>query len=148
LSGIALTIDGATVSRQAADDLAADVEQAMGSLGIPEGAEASLVLSTDAELQRLNHAYRGIDKPTDVLSFPFDGENVPPEEASEYLGDILISVEFACRSADQAGRPLEAELRLLAVHGLLHLLGHEDETDAGAERMRQVETSLGVREAP
>lgn len=145
MSRVALTVQGAELPHGTSDDLTATLEGAMDSLGVQAYAQVSLVLSTDEELHRLNLAYRGIDGPTDVLSFPFDAGHVPPEESVAYLGDILISVPYARRSAAAQDRPLDAELCLLAVHGLLHLLGHEDETDDGAERMRQAEVSLGVR---
>ncbi|MCK7481783.1 MAG: rRNA maturation RNase YbeY [Candidatus Moduliflexus flocculans] len=76
----------------------------------------------------MNRDYLGIDAPTDVLSFPAsetDGSQIDPEAGSPYLGDILISLPYAARSAAQAGHPLEAEVQLLVVHGVLHLLGHD-----------------------
>jgi probable rRNA maturation factor len=106
----------------------------------------ALVLTDDALLAQLNEQYRGKQGPTDVLSFPTDPEDQPPGEAPQ-LGDILISVPQAAANAAAAGHSLLEELRLLAVHGLLHLLGHEDETDAGAEAMRAEEVRLGVRPA-
>lgn len=97
----------------------------------------------------MNRDYRGLDKPTDVLSFPQE-ENLPdapqmPRSGPRLLGDIVISVETAARQAQEHGIALERELALLAVHGVLHLIGYEDETEEGAERMRQREREiLGV----
>lgn len=85
-------------------------------------ATLSLLLTDDEQLQELNLQYRGYDEPTDVLSFP-DGTELPEEGL--YLGDIAISVPYAQRQADKQGHPLLAELRLLTVHGVLHLLGHD-----------------------
>ncbi len=119
---------------------------AMDALAVPTEAEIALVLTDDAELHALNRAYRGQDKPTDVLSFPADPADLPPGEPP-YLGDIVISVAQARAGAARAGHALADELKLLAVHGLLHLLGHEDETDEGAEAMTRLEIALGVREA-
>ncbi len=119
---------------------------AMDALGIDAAAEVALVLTDDAELRRLNLAFRGLDKPTDVLSFPSDPDDLPPGEPP-YLGDIVISVAYAAAGAAQAGHPLARELCLLAVHGLLHLIGHEDASEAGAEAMRRLEVELGVRAA-
>jgi probable rRNA maturation factor len=87
--------------------------------------EVSLVLAGDRLLHRLNRDYRGKDRPTDVLSFPGEGG-----EAG--LGDIVISVETAERNARGLGRTLGQELDVLALHGFLHVLGHDHETDDGA----------------
>lgn len=96
------------------------------------------MLCDDAFIQQLNARYRGLDKPTDVLSFAQeDGEDEEP--GPRVLGDIVISVPTAERQAKRAGWPVESEVTLLAIHGLLHLLGYDDETDAGAREM-QVKT--------
>ncbi len=87
--------------------------------------EVALVLAGDRLLHRLNRDYRGKDRPTDVLSFPGEGG-----EAG--LGDILISVETAERNARGLGRTLPQELSVLALHGFLHVLGHDHETDDGS----------------
>ena len=120
------------------------LETALDDLGVGPDVEVALVFATDAEIRRLNHTYRGLDAPTDVLSFPFDADDNPPIEPT-YLGDILISLARAQEGARNAGHGVERELHLLAVHGLLHLLGHEDETPAGAAEMRRLEILLGVR---
>jgi probable rRNA maturation factor len=88
------------------------------------GGEVSLVLAGDRLLRRLNRDYRGQDRPTDVLSFPGDGG-----EAG--LGDVVISVETAGRNARRLGRSLPQELDVLALHGFLHVLGHDHERDDG-----------------
>ena len=98
--------------------------------------EVSLVLGGDRLLRRLNRDYRGKDRPTDVLSFPGDGG-----EAG--LGDVVISVETAGRNARRLGRSLLQELDVLALHGLLHVLGHDHETDDGT--MDRLERRLRVR---
>lgn len=119
---------------------------AMDRLGVAADVQVSLVLSDDAHLHELNRAYRGYDKPTDVLSFRAEADGWPGEaDDGPMLGDIVISVAYAARSAAARGAPVEDELRLLAVHGLLHLLGHDDADDAGAEAMRREEVRLGVR---
>jgi probable rRNA maturation factor len=86
--------------------------------------EVSLVLTGDRAVRALNARYRGKDRPTDVLSFPggaSEGE----------LGDIVISVETAARNARALGRTLPQELDVLALHGFLHVLGYDHETDDG-----------------
>ena len=108
--------------------------------GIGGDPEISLVFCDDPFIQTLNAEYRGKNKPTDVLSF---AQNDP-----EMLGDIVISVPTAARQAAAAHWPLESEIALLAVHGLLHLLGYDDETEAGAwgmqRRTEAILTECGV----
>ncbi|HJS17452.1 MAG TPA: rRNA maturation RNase YbeY [Anaerolineales bacterium] len=88
-----------------------------------QSCELSIVLTDDARLQELNREYLGIDAPTDVLSFP--ASETDPQTGARYIGDILISVPRAQSQAASAGHPLESEVQLLVVHGMLHLLGHD-----------------------
>jgi probable rRNA maturation factor len=101
------------------------VERAVRAALEQQGAQGDLtvVLTDDAQLHELNRAYLGVDAPTDVLSFP--ASETDPDSGAHYLGDILISVPRAASQAAVAGHPLEAEVQLLAVHGVLHLLGHD-----------------------
>ena len=94
----------------------------------PLDSELTIVLTDDAHIQELNRDYLGIDAPTDVLSFPAsetDGSEIDPETGARYIGDIIISMPYAAKSAEKAGHPVEAEVQLLVVHGVLHLLGHD-----------------------
>ena len=111
----------------------------------------SVVLTDSRRLRKLNRDYLGIDAPTDVLSFPAsesDGSETDPETGERYLGDILISVPYAAKSARQTGHSLEAELQLLVVHGVLHLLGHDHARPRAKTRMwtaqREILTQLGL----
>ena len=88
-----------------------------------DGGDITILLTDDAQLHELNRDYLGIDRPTDVLSFP--ASETDPETGDRYLGDIIISVGRAQAQASAAGHPLEAEAQLLVVHGVLHLLGHD-----------------------
>jgi probable rRNA maturation factor len=90
--------------------------------------EVSIILTNDARLHELNLNYLGVDAPTDVLSFP--ASETDPETGAHYIGDILVSVPRAREQAQAIGHSLEAEVQLLVVHGVLHLLGHDH---AGAE---------------
>jgi len=99
----------------------------------PANVEVTIVLSNDVQLRELNLQWMGINAPTDVLSFPADEND--PETGSRYLGDILISVETAARQAARAGHPVEAEVQLLTVHGILHLLGHNHAEEEEKARM-------------
>ena len=92
------------------------------TLGV--GGEVSVVLAGDRLLQRLNRDFRGKDRPTDVLSFPGAG-------GDEGLGDVVISVPTAARNARRLGHSVPRELDILALHGFLHVLGHDHETDDG-----------------
>lgn len=104
----------------------------------------SVLLVDDERIHEMNARDRGVDKPTDVLSYPMlEGSPVgAPEHAPMLLGDIVISVRTAERQAAARGISLEDELALLAVHGCLHLIGYEDETASGAARMREKETEI------
>src|SRR5687768_8090504 len=104
-------------------------------------AVVSILLIDDDTIRRLNRQYRRFDKLTDVLSFLQRDPAGPPTIPGmvEPLGDIVISVETAACQAAQQGHSLPDELNLLVIHGILHLLGHDDETESGAARMREKE---------
>lgn len=89
----------------------------------PKEVDLTLVLTGDARLRALNQQFRGVDAATDVLSFGDGGPDA--ESGRRYLGDVVISVPRARAQARAAGHSLVAELQLLAVHGTLHLLGHD-----------------------
>jgi probable rRNA maturation factor len=95
--------------------------------------DVSVALVDDAYIRVLNNEYRGVDSPTDVLAFPMESDNSGHGEPA--LGDIVISLERARDQARQFKHPIRHEVALLAVHGLLHLMGYEDDTDAGASLM-------------
>jgi probable rRNA maturation factor len=94
--------------------------------------EVELLLTSDAELKRLNKSFRGKNKPTDVLSFP-----TPPEIAQHHAGDLAISLDTAARQAAAHGHTLRDEVRILILHGLLHLAGEDHETDSGQMAARE-----------
>ena len=102
--------------------------------------ELSIILTDDARLHELNLNYLGVDAPTDVLSFP--AAETDPETGARYLGDILISVARAQSQADAAGHPLEWEVQLLVVHGILHLLGHDHAAPEEKSRMWQAQAEI------
>jgi len=99
-------------------------------------ATLTIVITTDRRIRRLNRTWRGVDTSTDVLSFPA-GEDPGP---GRHLGDLVISRETAARQARHEGHSLATELRVLALHGLLHLLGYDHERDSG--RMARIERRL------
>jgi len=130
------------VSAQPEDigDPKGDAEVALRNRSLVD-AELSIVLTNDDTIQRLNQEYRSVDRPTDVLSFAqSDGEPFPGE--TPILGDIVISLDTARRQADERGHPLGHEVRILLVHGLLHLLGFDHEADEDRLVMAAEEESL------
>lgn len=107
-------------------------------------AALSCLLTDDVTIQQLNRDFRQVDQPTDVLSFPA-GDDMPGMEMAgmpTYLGDIAISVPYAQRQAAQAGHDLGAELQLLAIHGTLHLLGHDHAEEEEKEKMWVAQTAV------
>lgn len=96
-------------------------------------ADLTLVLTDDEQVCELNRLYRGVDAPTDVLAFPAGEPD--PETGRLYLGDVILSLPRAAAQAAAGGHPLEAELQLLVVHGVLHLLGHDHAGDEDKARM-------------
>ncbi|HET7102346.1 MAG TPA: rRNA maturation RNase YbeY, partial [Terriglobia bacterium] len=108
--------------------------------------EFNVCFVSDEDISRMNSVYRGKAVPTDVLSFPWEGEGESgPEEATggefrNFLGDIVISVATADRNARAEGHSTGEEIRMLILHGVLHLLGYDHETDQG--EMKSLELSL------
>lgn len=105
---------------------------------VPDDTIVVLTLTSDAHIKEYNRRYRNLDEPTDVLAFgasekPTDQRFVPPPGTDRWLGDIVISLQRARNQASEARHDLEGELRLLAVHGFLHLLGY-DHAEPDAER--------------
>ena len=107
-------------------------------------AELAVMLTDDAGIRTLNSNWRGIDKPTNVLSFPA----LPPtgatgaDDAPRMLGDIAIAYQTTRKEADDEQKPFAHHLSHLAVHGFLHLIGYDHENDADAETMEALETEI------
>jgi probable rRNA maturation factor len=134
--------------------------------GVPgEDIELSLCLADDAALRALNARWRGIDRPTNVLSFPAavdavrspskDGRpsgrpldrfsRAPRARLKHHLGDIALAYETLAREAEELGVPLADHCRHLIAHGFLHLIGYDHQTDREAERMEALETRILAR---
>lgn len=118
---------------------------------IKADAEVGLTIVDDEEIARLNDEYRGIDEPTDVLSFPMLDEveierlKTAPDSFYErplLLGDVVISAKAAARQAEEYGHDLRRELAYLFVHGLLHLLGYDHDEPAARSKMRLAEEAV------
>jgi|SRR5690348_90108 len=113
-----------------------------------EAAEVSVVLTDDAAVRALNHRWRGINSATNVLSFPAArpaGEDESPNSAPSLLGDVVVAYETTAREAEAEGKPLLDHLSHLVVHGFLHLLGYDHESDAAAEEMEHLERTILAR---
>jgi len=112
------------------------------------GGEVSVVLTDDAAIQKLNREWRGLDKPTNVLSFPAAHSAATVHSAATapaLLGDIVIAYETVTREAAAEGKPFAHHVAHLAVHGFLHLLGYDHDSDAEAEAMERLETRILAR---
>ncbi len=116
------------------------ITQALAALNGRTDAELAVLLTDDAAVQRLNATWRGLDKPTNVLSFP--AAEAPD---SRHLGDIAIAFETTAREAKDEGKPLAHHVTHLAVHGFLHLVGYDHQSEAEAETMEQLERDILAR---
>ncbi len=125
--------------RVEARGLARFAERVLAAVG-KSGHAVTIVLVGDRAIRHLNREFRGVDRPTDVLSFPFGERDPDSPEPLPYLGDVVISVETARRYAARWRIPLDRELRNLIIHGVLHLCGYDHETDQG--EMRRLERRL------
>ena len=128
------------------------VDGALVYLGFTRECELSVTFTDNGKIRILNRDYRGIDRPTDVLSFPmysFSDGDVPDGEEHVMLGDIVISVEKAREQAAEYGHSLRREIAFLAVHSVLHLLGYDHETSEEGEKemfalQEKIMNALGI----
>ena len=128
--------------------LTALARRALRAEAVGPPAEVGVVVSGDEQVRELNARYRGVDAPTDVLSFALDDDAFPsPPATVRQLGEVVISFPTARRQAAEAGHSIDDELAHLLVHGLLHLLGYDHETSRDARVMRGREESLLGRAA-
>lgn len=117
------------------------ITEAAGAVSTIKG-ELAIVLTDDSAIRALNREWRGQDRPTNVLSFP---AAEPQPGTPVLLGDIVIAYETVAREALAEGKPFMHHLAHLAVHGFLHLLGHDHETDREAQAMETMETAILAR---
>ena len=136
--------DAETVVHRAIAAAAESVDADVGD------AELAVMLTDDAGIRTLNGNWRGIDKPTNVLSFPALQPTGPagPDDAPRMLGDIAIAYQTTRKEADDEQKPFDHHLSHLAIHGFLHLIGYDHEKDGEAEAMealeRQILAQLGI----
>lgn len=149
---ITVTVDHPLDATVDAAMIVAWAEAALARAQAPDG-NVSIVITDDATVQSLNRDYRGLDEPTDVLSFGLGGlaKPIEPDEPAAFIlpagapleiGEIVISHPYAARTAAATNRPVRDELALLTIHGILHLLGHDHLEDDEGEEMRRQETAI------
>lgn len=124
------------------DRLRKVAEVALASEGVVDEAELSIALVGEEEMRQLNAQYRGKDYPTDVLSFQSEAVEGMVGDTPHLLGDVVIAPSVAARQADEYGQSFVRELGLLLVHGILHLLGYDHQSDAEAEEMEAREREI------
>lgn len=126
------------------EEIDAAVAEALGAVGVDRPCEVSLSIVDADEMRGLNRRWRGIDAPTDVLSFECDspfGDDVPEDEIVE-LGDVILAPEVIAGQAGEFGNTAAEEFRLMLVHGMLHLLGYDHLTPHDAEDMEARELEV------
>lgn len=124
--------------------LAADAARAvLTSEGQIQEAEIGVIFVNDQYIHQLNKEYRGVDRPTDVLSFAMqEGEPMPDEDEECILGDVIISLETALRQSREYEHSLHREVAFLTVHGVLHLLGYDHQAEDQRRLMRDKEEAV------
>ncbi len=145
INRIELEVDDRYADQVPSVALLALLESILVAETVTPDAQLTIRVTDDELLQELNHTHRGIDAPTDVLSFPAEDDDFPTSEDNEdagYLGDVAISIPAVHRNAELTGTPVERELQHLTAHGLLHLLGYEHDSDEDEARMRAREVEL------
>ena len=104
--------------------------------------EVAINLSDDAQVKQLNNQFRGKDKPTNVLSFPYEDDFPQLQQGPAPLGDLILAFETVSTEASELGKPLDHHIAHLVVHGILHLFGYDHIEDNEAEEMEQLEEQI------
>jgi len=141
MSGAAAEIEIASPLWMSEPGAAACVREAIAAAAarVPAEGEISVLLTDDATVRSLNRQWRGVDKPTNVLSFPAARQ---PADLPPLLGDVAIAYETVVREAEEESKPILHHLAHLAVHGFLHLMGYDHQTDCEAEAMEALEREI------
>jgi probable rRNA maturation factor len=117
-------------------------QAALEASGAPPDSELTVRVTDDAQVRQLNRDFLGFDEPTDVLAFP-SGESEPdPETGGYYLGDVVLSYPRAMAQAEAGGHPVQDELQLLVVHGVLHLNGFDHAREDEKARMWAIQAEI------
>jgi probable rRNA maturation factor len=141
---IAVHVDEGLESQVESELLCRAALQTLHSQQIESGCELAVVVTDDDTLRELNRRHRGVDAPTDVLAFADEAREPFVDAPGElrYLGDVVVSFHRAVAQATEAGHDTQAELQLLVVHGVLHLLGYDDQAEQPREKMWRVQSQI------
>ena len=125
-------------------DLRRVAAEVLGREEVAEQTELSLIVTDDEAIRELNRRFRDVDAPTDVLAFGAGTEEhfASAPESPPYLGDVVISYQRALAQAEELGHAVAEELKLLVIHGILHLLGYDHQEEADARKMREREDQV------
>ena len=134
-----LNLEGAA-DRLDLENLQRAAQKSLEYLHPQEEVDCSVVITDDTGIQDYNKQYRKIDKATDVLSFP--SQDIDPDVDRRYLGDVIISYHRAAAQAQSGNHPLDAELQLLVVHGILHLGGHNHAAEQERQNMTAAQSEI------
>jgi probable rRNA maturation factor len=129
----------AQVECEHTEDIQAAALMTLKQIQAPAG-ELTVQITDETAIQALNRKFRGEDRPTDVLSFP-DGTS-DPDTGVRYHGDVAVALPLARAQADAAGHSLCKELSLLTIHGVLHLFGHDHDTDEARRQMWELQIEV------
>lgn len=146
---LSIQIEDPFVSLVDKDWLGKFVETTLIADGVGELVDIGLVIASDETVQNLNRSYRGVDASTDVLAFALSQPSsdevehfaMPPDKIL-HLGEVIVSYHQAERQAEEQHHPIERELALLVVHGVLHLLGYDHEKPEAEQSMRAMEAEI------
>ena len=109
-------------------------------LSVPKDSSLTILITSDKVIQALNHQFRAVDSPTDVLAFP--AGYIDPESGITYLGDVIISYQRAAHQAEQRDHEVIVEIQLLVIHGIMHLLGYDHAEFEERKRMWSIKSAI------
>ena len=115
------------------EELLSYLNTILQNLDIDSSTDITILIDSDSVIKKMNYQYRGLNQPTDVLSF--ESNEINPETGNEILGDIIISIETAQKQANEADHPLINEVTFLIIHAILHLLGYDHDTKEAKQKM-------------
>jgi probable rRNA maturation factor len=140
-----IEVSGAAIPRFSRREMAQFVRKVLIALRVDDDiTEVSIAIVDDEAMRTLNRQFRKKNKTTDVLTFPADASDADPQATGRPLGDIVISADQARRQATDQRHSLATEVRYLILHGILHALGYDHETDSGEMNALEVEVRSTV----